>query len=276
MSLIVLLRGGGDIASGVALRLYRAGIRLIITELPEPLVVRRLVSFGEAVPDGVANVEGVTARRAGSLDEAFKSLQAGDIPVIVDPQMAILPEMRGLLSPPIPIVLVDGRMTKKTSELRLDAADLVIGLGPGFVAGLDCHAVVETNRGPQLGRVIWQGSAESDTGAPEIVGSYGDERVLRAPVEGVLATYSQIGEHLEPGQPVAEVGGCLVEAPFRGVLRGLLRPGLLVQKGMKIGDLDPRNDPRWCNLVSDKALAVGGGVLEAILARQDLRPFLWV
>jgi xanthine dehydrogenase accessory factor len=166
-------------------------------------------------------------------------------------------------------------MTKHLPETGIDSADLVIGLGPGFVAGENCHAVVETNRGHRLGRVIWQGTPQCDTGIPERVVDHGAERVLRAPADGVLQAYAKIGDHLEAGQPVVEVAGQPVLAPFRGVLRGLLHPGLCVRQGLKVGDVDPRDDPLYCSLVSDKSLAIGGGVLEAILSRPELRPYYW-
>ncbi len=156
----------------------------------------------------------------------------------------------------------------------MQAASLVIGLGPGFVAGVDCHAVVETNRGHSLGRVIWKGSAEADTGVPEPVRERGVERVLRSPASGVLEACVAIGEVLEEGQCIARVNGTAVLAPFKGVLRGLLHPGLVVSVGLKIGDVDPRMEPKFSRLVSDKALAVGGGILEAILSRPDLRSSL--
>jgi xanthine dehydrogenase accessory factor len=157
----------------------------------------------------------------------------------------------------------------------MQAADLVIGLGPGYIAGENCHAVIETNRGHTLGRVIWEGAPQPDTGIPESVALHGLERVLRAPEDGPLEAYVQIGNHLEPGQLIAKVSGQSVLAPFRGVLRGLMYPGVHVWKGLKIGDIDPRDDAIYCRLVSDKSLAVGGGVLEAILSRPPLRPHLW-
>lgn len=284
MAALILIRGGGDLASGVALRLNRAGFRVLITELPQPLVVRRLVSFAEAVYSGQVVVEGATARLAGDLGEAGHILDAGCIPVLIDPQANLLHLLSsqarigeaGVLSTPgSPLVLVDGRMTKRTPEYGRDAADLVIGLGPGFVAGENCHVVIETNRGHNLGRVIWKGPAEEDTGLPEAVAERRAERVLRAPVSGQLKNYLEICAHLEPGQLIAEVEGQPVVAPFRGVLRGLIHPGLFVREGMKIGDVDPRDDPRSCRLVSDKSLAVGGGVLEAILTKPELRCQLW-
>ena len=263
-----MLRGGGDLASGVALRLQRAGLRVVITELAQPLVVRRLVSFAEAVYNGQTRVEEVLARRVETPVQALPVLDQGEIAVLVDPPA----DSRHYFQP---LVLIDGRMAKRPSELDRQAAPLVIGLGPGFMAGQDCHAVVETQRGHLLGRVIWLGASQPDTGIPETVGERGQERVLRAPADGPLVAQAEIGDRLETGQVVAEVGGKMVKAPFDGVLRGLVHPGLVVWRGQKIGDVDPRNNPEYCRLVSDKALAVGGGVLEAILTYPELRRRLW-
>jgi len=268
MTFLSLLRGGGDLASGVALRLFRAGIPLIITELPKPLAVRRTVSFAQAIYSGEIVLEGVRALRADTPEQTRQYLLEGILPVLADPDLEICKYFS-------PNVLIDGRMTKKPSDLKIDSASLVIGLGPGFIAGENCHAVVETKRGPYLGRVIWNGSAEPDTGQPERVGQHQDERVLRAPSDGVIKSCVHIGDHLIKGQIVAEVAGIPVRTVFEGYLRGLLQDGLTVQKGLKIGDVDPRQDPNLCFIVSDKALAIGGGVLEAILSRPDLRQQLW-
>lgn len=279
MALIVYLLGGGDLASGVALRLHHAGLRLIIAELPRPLAVRRLVSYAEAVYAQAITVEGVTARLAGDLEQAMQVLQRGELPVLVDPYVSMLPALRS--RQPGPVVLVDGRMTKQTPDSDLHSADLVIGLGPGFIAGENCHAVIETNRGHSLGRVIWQGAPQPDTGVPEGLPSGKGVtlspagRVLRAPVEGVLEATTQIGEHVEAGQVVASVAGHPIHAPFKGVLRGLLHTGVPVWPNLKVGDVDPRDDPRYCTTVSDKSLAIGGAVLEAILSRPELRERLW-
>ena len=269
MAMQLFIRGGGDLASGVALRLNRAGLAPIILELPQPLVVRRTVSFAEAVYAGEFKVEEALARRAEDLEQALLWVRQGIIPVLVDPDCQSLEQARAVNN--LPIVLVDARMAKRAPGYDLDFASLIIGLGPGFSAGLDCHAVVETMRGHFLGRVIWEGPAEPDTGLPE-----GDPaRVLRAPVDGIYLPEVQIGVHLEVGERVATVDGIPLLASLRGVLRGSLHPGVQVQRGMKVGDIDPRDDPRYCNFVSDKALAVGGGVLEAILSSLDLRPYLW-
>jgi len=269
--MIVLIRGGGDLASGVALRLYRVGIRVVICELAQPLAVRRLVSFAEAVNSGEVCVEGVTGRKVTDPTDTLRILQIlskGQVPVLVDPEAKAAQALH-------PTVIVDGRMLKKTPEPLRHTARLYLGLGPGFMAPRDCSAVIETQRGHLMGRVVWEGQAERDTGMPEAVGERRSERVLCASAEGVLQVFTQIGEHLEPGQKVAEVAGSVVNAPFKGVLRGMLPQGMPVKPGMKIGDLDPRDDPALCTLVSDKSLAVGGGVLEAILSRPELRPSIW-
>ena len=268
MPALVLIRGGGDLASGSALRLRRAGLPVLITELATPLVVRRKVSFAEAVFAGAAEVESVTGRRVDSQDGIWDVLSNGEIAVLVDPAAEVIETAQ-------PAIIVDGRMLKVPPDPGLPPALLSIGLGPGFTAGVNCHVAVETRRGPSLGRLIWQGSPEVDTGIPESVGSYGTERVLRAPVDGTLTTLAEIGDRLQTGQPVAEVAGNIVAAPFQGVLRGLIHPGVRVTAGMKVGDVDPRNDPRLCFQVSDKALAVAGGVMEAIFSTESLRPLLW-
>lgn len=265
---LVVVRGGGDLASGAALRLYRAGMRVAILEMAQPLVVRRGVAFAQAVFSGVCQVEECTARLAQGANQVEAILAAREIPVLVDPSAASLDALK-------PLVLVDGRMTKRPPELSLQAAPLVIGLGPGFVAGENCHAVIETRRGHTLGRVIWQGPPAADTGQPETVGEFGAARVLRSPCAGEFKTLAQIGDSVQSGQPVAVVGDQLVLAPFDGILRGLLQPGLNVWRGLKIGDLDPRGDPTACWQVSDKALAVGGGVVEACLLHPEVRDQLF-
>jgi xanthine dehydrogenase accessory factor len=266
---LVLIRGGGDLGSGVALRLHRSGIHLFITELEQPLVVRRLVSFAEAIYRDETIVEGVVARKVNGSEQVLRAIAEGIIPVLVDPKSNSRHKLQ-------PDVLVDARMTKRPPDLEMESARFVVGLGPGYIAGENCHAVIETKRGHMLGRVIWEGAAEPNTGIPDNVMEKREERVLRAPGDGVLESHAEIGEILEEGQPVAEVKGQIVAAPFHGVLRGLVHPGLKVFAGMKIGDIDPRADPRFARLVSDKSLAIGGGVLEAILSKETLRRELWI
>lgn len=274
---LVLIRGAGDLASGVALRLRRSGLRVVMCELAEPLAVRRLVSFAEAVYAGECAVEDVTARRVNDPTDTLRILQLlakGMVPVLVDPQGIAVKALH-------PTVVVDGRMLKTQAPLDPTPVQLLIGLGPGFTAGVNCHAVIETNRGHYLGRVLWQGSAQIDTGIPEGVGEHYADRVLRAPVDGVLKAHAAIGDVLQTGQVIAEIhpaGGSdplTIAAAFPGLLRGLLRDGVQVRAGMKLGDLDPRCDPAYARLVSDKSLAIGGGVLEAILSRPELRKQLW-
>ncbi len=257
---MILLRGGGDLASGVALRLHRVGLPVVIIELPQPLAVRRTVSFAEAVYAGACTVEGVTARLV-SPDQLQVALEAGNIPVLVDPSASVL--ANAFVTSPRKTVVVDARLTKQPPEPLPVRPLLHIGLGPGFAAGENCDAVIETRRSHTLGRVFWSGAPQSDSGQPE-----GDpRRVLRAPEEGIVTGRAQIGDVVEEGETVAVISDQYsVISPFRGVVRGLIHDGLHVPKGMKIGDVDPRGDPSACYLVSDKALAVGGGVLEAILS----------
>lgn len=255
---LVLIKGAGDLASGVAARLYRCGFPVAMTELPRPLMVRRTVAFGEAVYEGEVTVEGITARRVDDAAAARQALAGRVIPVLVDPHASRARDLA-------PAVLIDAIMAKRNTGTTLADAPLVIALGPGFTAGVDCHAVIETNRGHCLGRVITEGSAEPDTGRPGVIGGKTDERILRAPVAGHVEALTAIGDRVEAGQMLALVGGAGVCAGTSGVLRGLVRPGAWVPAGEKIGDVDPRAAPEHCYLISDKALSVAGGALEAIL-----------
>lgn len=264
----ILVRGGGDLASGVALRLHRAGWHVLITELAQPLAVRRLVSFSDAVYAGKTQVEEVTAVLVDNEGGAVNALNGRQIPVMVDPDA----QARRWFAPH---VLIDARMEKRAPELEHPVAGLSIGLGPGFVAGENCHAVIETNRGPFLGRVIWHGAAEPDSRTPEKVAIYTEERVLRSPGVGIFTGNAPIGSHVDAGDIIGMVDSIVVKAPFSGVIRGLVHDGLPVTPAMKIGDIDPRDEPRISRFVSDKSLAVAGGVLEAILSFPAIRSYLW-
>jgi xanthine dehydrogenase accessory factor len=269
--MIVMIRGGGDIASGVAYRLHKSGFKVVITELPKPLTVRRLASFSEAIYSGEITLEGIVAKRVSEIDDPLRILQLlskGRIPVIIDDEGKSIQAVH-------PTVIVDARMLKMAPEAFKHTAKLFIGLGPGFIGGLNCHAAVETQRGPRLGRVIWDGPTLIDSGLPEPVGEKQSERVLYAPIAGSVTAIKSIGDFVHEGEPVAEINGQAIKAPFEGLLRGLIHPNVEVRQGMKIGDMDPRNDPQLFNHISDKALAVGGGVLEAILSKPELRPHLW-
>jgi xanthine dehydrogenase accessory factor len=266
---LILIKGAGDLASGVAARLFRAGFPLVMTEMATPLAVRRAVAFAEAIYAGSVQVEEIHARRC-SVDEAVAL--AGDpqaarraIPVVVDPGAMLISRLR-------PAVVIDAVMAKVNTGTSMDQAPVVVALGPGFTVGRDCHAVVETNRGHNLGRVIWHGAAEPDTGAPgELAGVPPmTSRVLRAPADGHVVDACAIGARVAQGEIVAHTqtadGRMLpMAAPFDGVLRGIIHPRVAVQAGMKVGDLDPRLQPENCRTISDKSLAIGGGVLEAVL-----------
>lgn len=264
MKLRVLVRGGGDLATGVAARLYRIGSLVLVTELEWPLFVRGSVSFGEAVYDRSIVVEGITAKRVGNKDEVFVEWENQNIPVLVDPKME---NTRDLFMN----VIVDARMTKTKPEYDIHQETIVIGIGPGFIPGDNCHAVIESKRGLSLGRVLWDNPAEKDTGIPEAVAAHQEDRILRAPKGGFFKSLAEIGSLVKKGQVVGQVGFSEIVIPFDGVLRGLIHDGVDVQENMKVGDVYPGTDRTICNFISDKALAVGGGVVEAVLSYPDLR-----
>ena len=254
----IVIKGAGDLATGVAARLWRSGFPVVMTEIAQPLTVRRTVSFSDAIYEGETAVEGIAAWWAEDKAEILKSLDERVIPVRVDPEATIVHDIE-------PFAVIDAIMAKKNIGTRMEDAPLVVGLGPGFAAGRDVHAVVETKRGHTLGRVIWKGSAIPNTGIPGEVRGFGAERVIRAPGPGIFKGRISIGEHVEKGDIVAYAGDIPVPAPISGMLRGLLHDGVMVAKGLKSGDVDPRDTRESCWLISDKALAIGGGVLEAIL-----------
>jgi xanthine dehydrogenase accessory factor len=257
--ILVVIKGAGDLASGVAFRLKRCGFPLVMTELPAPLLVRRAVSFGDAVYSGRTTVEGMAAQQVESAAEAKALAYTETLPVLVDPQTTVIAALQ-------PQVVIDAIMAKKNRGTRISDAPLVIALGPGFTAGQDCDVVVETNRGHFLGRPIYSGQAEADTGKPGQVKDHVKDRVLRAPAAGKVQAEAEIGDIITQGQVIATVAGQVVEAPFDGVLRGLVHGQVEVSPGLKIGDLDPRGAVEHCFAISEKSLAIAGGVLEAILA----------
>jgi xanthine dehydrogenase accessory factor len=254
----ILLRGGGDLATGVAYRLHTAGFPVIVLELGHPLVVRRTVALATAVVQGAVQIETVRGVRVDSAQDAITLSESGVIPVLVSAELP--DDLRRHAH-----AIIDARMAKRNINTTIDQAPLVIGLGPGFTAGEDVHAVVETMRGHTLGRVIWHGSALPNTGTPGLVAGKGAERVLRAPIDGIANWGKEIGDRVLTGERIGSVGGRPVVVPFDGVLRGLIAPGTQVKAGLKIGDVDPRGDVESCFTISDKALAIGGGVLEAVL-----------
>lgn len=285
MSKLVLIKGAGDLASGIALRLFRSGFSVVMTEIPVPTTVRRTVAFSPAVYQGEAVVEAVAGVRCDCVKVVEDTIKNGEIAVVVDENAQIREELR-------PDVVVDAILAKRNLGTRITDAETVIGVGPGFTAGVDCHYVVETKRGHYLGRCIRQGSAIPNTGVPGMIGGYAMERLIKAPADGVFRGTASIGAVVKAGDVVGYVeravcaemkpymgmearagaGSCSNAEPVRvqigGVLRGLLQDGVAVTAGMKAGDVDPRCEVSHCFTVSDKATAIGGGVLEAILAHQ--------
>ncbi|MBI2266729.1 MAG: EF2563 family selenium-dependent molybdenum hydroxylase system protein [Armatimonadetes bacterium] len=252
---LVLIRGGGDLGSGTVHRLHESGFRnLFVLETGQPLAIRRTVCFSEAIFSWACEVEGVKAVRVHTPDEK----PAGMVGVVVDPQGVWI--RRACCD-----ILIDARMRKCESDARISDAPIVIGLGPGFEAGVHAHAVIETMRGHTLGRVIRQGRTLPNTGKPGEIGGQDVLRVLRAPCDGVIEKCAVIGDRVKEGQVLAEVCGIPIRAPISGLLRGFLRSGLQVERGLKVGDIDPRTDVD-IHLISDKSRAVAGGVLEGILS----------
>jgi xanthine dehydrogenase accessory factor len=259
--LVVLIRGAGEMASGVAHRLHQSHFKICMIEISHPLAVRREVTFSEAIYEGEKEVEGIRAKLISKLEEVELTWEQGAIPILIDPDAKIA---RNFLKPD---VLVDAIMAKKNLGTQVNDAPLVIGLGPGFTAEKDVHIVIETNRGNNLGKMILKGSAEPDTGIPGEIGGYTIQRLLRTMKKGVFHPQRSIGERVNKGAVVAVVEDFPVIAKISGVVRGLLRDGVEVKKGMKVGDIDPRGKREVCFMISDKARAIGGGVLEAILYR---------
>ena len=257
--MLVVIRGAGDIATGIALRLWRAHIRVAMTEIEKPTAIRRTVCFSQAVVHRETTVENITAKRAESPAEVLRILESGCIPVLPDPEGACIAVLK-------PDAVVDAILAKKNLGTKITDAPVVIGVGPGFTAGVDCHAVVETMRGHYLGRVIHEGTAIPNTGIPGLIGGFAGERVLRAPADGIFHQLLEIGAQVKMGDVAATVNGEPMVCTLDGVLRGILADGTPVHKGMKSGDIDPRCELAHCYCASDKALAVGGGVLEAVLA----------
>jgi xanthine dehydrogenase accessory factor len=289
---LALIRGGGDLGTGVALRLQRAGWHVVITELPQPLVIRRAVALASAVYEGSIELEGTIGRyveRGHLLEEAPRLWAIDEIPVIVDPDRLVAAQLQ-------PLAVIDAIMAKHNMGTRLVDAPIVVALGPGFTAGVDCHAVIETNRGHNLGRVYYHGVAESDTDTPGKVGGEDSLRVLRAPIDGVFYGQRKIGNQVKKGDILGRVIavdvsltnsaaqrlaladrdasqslGLVTKTKIDGVVRGILHDGLIVLAGTKVADVDPRAEVSYCFTVSDKAWAVGGGALEAVLYLQRNR-----
>ncbi len=253
---LVVVRGGGDLGSGVIWRLRRVGFPVLVLELERPLTVRRTVAFSTAVARDRIMIDGIEGVRVNSVDAALEATRRGSVPVLVSPDI-----------PPLPVpmsVLVDARLAKKSLDTTINQAPLVVGLGPGFVAGDDCDAVIETMRGHRLGRVIWDGPAAPNTGVPGEIGGASGDRLLRASIDGALLWSTNFGDLVKAGQILGTIDDMPIHAKISGTVRGLIQPGP-VEIGLKIGDVDPRFDPNAIHQISDKALSIGGAVLEAVL-----------
>ena len=255
--MLIVIKGAGDLASGIALRLYHCGFKIVMTDLPNPLAIRRTVAFCEAIKDGQMTVEDVTAKRANNKDEVYSLLEEGFIPVLPDPEANIIKEIK-------PDVVIDAILAKRNLGTSIDDANIVIAVGPGFTAGKDCHAVIESMRGHTLGRAIYDGPALPNTNIPGLIGGFAGERVLRAPCDGIFKSVHKIGDLVKTGDVIGYVENKPMVSTIDGVLRGLISDGTPVKEGLKSGDVDPRGKTEYCHLVSDKALAISGGVLEAI------------
>ena len=260
--MLVLIRGAGDLASGIALRLHHAHMQIVMTDLPHPTAIRRTVCFSQALLFGTMQVEDVTAERAERVEDVKNILLRGNIAVLADPEAACIAQLK-------PDAVVDAILAKRNLGTRITDAPCVVGVGPGFTAGVDCHAAVETMRGHYLGRVITHGSPIPNTNIPGLIGGFAGERVLRAPADGIFHQLLDIGAKVRAGDAAGEVDSVPMLCHIDGVLRGLIHPRVRVTNGLKIGDVDPRGDPSHCWSITDKALAIAGGVLEVIMIRDS-------
>lgn len=253
----VIVKGGGDLATAVIHKLFRAGFQVVVTELEKPMMVRRNVSFANCIYENQWAVEGITSVKTKE-DEVDKVLKEGNIPVLIDPKCNIREKIK-------PDIIIDAILAKRNVGTKIDDAPIVIGLGPGFYAGKDVDVVIETNRGHDLGKIILSGEASSNTGIPGSIGGYTIERVLRAPCQGTVINLAKIGSIVNKGDVICTVDGVDVCTEIDGVVRGLIKEGLNVRCKEKIGDVDPRGNLKYCNTISDKGRNIAGGVLEAVL-----------
>ena len=256
--LVILIRGAGEMATGVAHRLVSCRFKVCMTETSNPQAVRREVAFSEAIFDSEKEVEGIAAKRVKAADHISEVWRDGKIPILIDPDAKVKDFLK-------PDVLIDATLAKMNLGTKITDAPLVIGLGPGFHAGKDVHLVIETNRGHDLGRIISNGEAEPNTGIPGSIAGYTEERVTRAPKAGNFKALKKIGDGVRANEKVGMIGNVEVRSRIAGVIRGLLRDGTEVWKGMKLGDVDPQGTKAHCYTISDKARTVSGGILQAIL-----------
>ena len=256
--MLVVIKGAGDLATGIAYRLNKSGFDVVMTEIDKPTTVRRTVAFSQAIFDNEVEIEGIKGIKVRNINEIYDEIKKNNIPVIIDKKADIIKELK-------PEAVVDAIIAKKNLGTSIKDAPIVIGVGPGFEAKVDCHLVVETKRGHYLGKVIENGTAIPNTGVPGNIGGYTKERIIRASADGEIKPVVSIGEFVMKGQVVAYIDGVEVLAEIDGIVRGMLQEGIEVFKGMKSGDIDPRCEKDHCFTISDKARSIGGGVLEAIM-----------
>jgi xanthine dehydrogenase accessory factor len=262
---IVIVRGGGDIASGTIEKLHNCGFRVLVLEVPAPTAIRRKVCFGEVVYEEEIVVEGIKAKLVNNLEEVEKLWKERIIPVLIDPEAQSINKVK-------PDILVDAILAKTNLGTRISMADITVALGPGFEAGKDVHAVIETMRGHNLGRIIYKGRAMENTGVPGEIKGFSKERVIYSPEKGNIENIRDIGDIVSAGDILAKVGEMEVAAAIDGVLRGIIRDGSKVKKGLKIADIDPRlSEQQNCFTISDKARSIGGAVLEAVLYLKNIK-----
>ncbi|NLC64007.1 MAG: EF2563 family selenium-dependent molybdenum hydroxylase system protein [Thermoanaerobacterales bacterium] len=254
--MIAIVRGGGDLATGIIYRLWKVGFKVLCLEVEKPLVIRRTVSAAQAIYEGSYTIEDMCVKHIDTVSQ-FTESQCKDPCIIIDPQGKSIPKLR-------PEIVIDAIMAKNNIGTHIKMADIVVGAGPGFYAGKDVHAVVETKRGHYLGRVIYDGCAMPNSGIPGIIMGYGKERVIYATSEGPFVPEKQIGDHVEADDIIGSIGEVKLRAPISGVIRGLIHESIYITKGLKMADIDPRGERDHCFTISDKALSVGGGVLEAV------------
>lgn len=256
--MLVVIKGAGDLATGIAYRLKKSGFDVVMTEIDKPTTVRRTVAFSQAIFDNEVEIEGIKGIKVRNINEIYDEIKKNNIPIIIDEKADIIKELK-------PEAIVDSIIAKKNLGTSIKDAPIVIGVGPGFEAKVDCHLVVETKRGHYLGKVIDHGTAIPNTGVPGNIGGYTKERIIRASADGKIKPAVSIGDFVTKGQVVAHINGVEVLAEIDGIVRGMLQEGIEVFKGMKSGDIDPRCEKDHCFTISDKARSIGGGVLEAIM-----------
>lgn len=260
----VVIRGAGDVATGIGYRLHRCGYKVLHLDIEKPMVIRRTVAFTEAIFHGEGEVDGVKCVKVEDLAGIEKAWEEDKVPVMIDPQAQIVKILK-------PDVVVDAIIAKKNRGMTRDMARTTIAVGPGFVAGKDVDVVVESNRGHFLGSIILEGSAAANTGEPGNIGGFTLERVIRANADGTLRHVRDIGDMVKKGDPIADIEGTIVEASIDGMLRGMITDGTEVFEGLKIADVDPRGEKMYCYTITEKARAIGGAVLEGILHMEKLR-----